>query len=133
MPTTPNLPDCASSVRSTYFVEPRRMEKAVALYEQHSVKKLGKPESIWHVQSPTAGRYTVDDEHLTCDCIDWNRHNSLNQQSTFVCKHIASVLLSLKIQAEYRRLNPPVELRQETPFDEIMKTLFAQPLTVKAV
>lgn len=133
----------AERVRATYFVEPRRMERAVALYEAHSLKKLGKPESIWQVASAQApkGHWTVDDEKLTCDCPDATKHNTVGLEGTFVCKHIAAVLLQLKVEAETKRqetklLDMPSTVTvvsgpragQQISFDEALQMIFA-PLT----
>jgi hypothetical protein len=86
--------ECADAIAQTYFVEPERMRKAVALLPvvTHMRVQLDK----WQVASASNPRtkYRVDMEHLTCTCQDFsNFPNS-------VCKHIAAVLLTLKVEKE---------------------------------
>jgi hypothetical protein len=115
----------AVKIQELYAVEPKRMEKAIALYHRGACTKFNHSQ-IWKVSSDKVpAGYRVDEEKLTCTCPDWTNHNSPDQESSFCCKHLAAVMLFNHIQAELARQQ---QSREGDSLDHIMEVLFGTPL-----
>lgn len=108
----PLITECALKIQRLYAVEARRMVRAVELYQSHSLiqlksSRLNFPRDQWNVisQSNPNQVYHVNTEHMTCTCEDFTEQTQFHAPDEEpICKHIAAVLLKLKVDAERERM-----------------------------
>lgn len=108
----PLITECALKIQRQYDVEAKRMVKAVELYQSHSLiqlksTRLDFPSDRWDVisQSDASKCYHIDMHNLTCTCEDFKEQTEFHAPDEApICKHIASILLKLKVDAERERL-----------------------------